>query len=128
MLEAIFDRFVDDSPITVMAEAAMARVLSAERLDALFDQACQGQYVHELLFSTTFYLMADVVVGKRRSIHTRLPVGQGGGGSLGGLGLQQASGHRDRHIPGAGPRRGQRAAGPERTDGGQAAAAGAWLS
>jgi IS4 transposase len=69
MLDPIFDRFIDKSPITVMAAAAMARVLSAKRLDALFEQARQGQYAHQLLFSTTFYLMAAVVAGSRRSIH-----------------------------------------------------------
>ena len=69
MLDSIFDRFVEDSPITVMAGAAMARVLSSERLDALFERASQGQYVNELLFSNTFYLMADVVSGTRKSIH-----------------------------------------------------------
>lgn len=69
MLSPIFDRFVDKSPITVMAAAAMARVLSATRLDALFEKARQDQYVHQLLFSTTFDLMAAVVVGTRRSIH-----------------------------------------------------------
>jgi len=69
MLNPIFDRFIDKSPITVMAAAAMARVLSAARLDALFERARQGQYVHQLLFSTTFYLMAAVVAGTRKSIH-----------------------------------------------------------
>jgi len=69
MLGPIFDRFVDNSPITVMAGAALARVLSAPRLDALFERARQGQYAHRLLFSTTFDLMAAVVAGTRRSIH-----------------------------------------------------------
>ena len=69
MLGPIFQRFVDQSPITVMAAAAIARLLSAERLDALFEKARRGQYAHELLFSTTFYLMAAVVTGTRRSIH-----------------------------------------------------------
>lgn len=69
MLEPIFQPFIDKSPITVMAAAAVARLLSAARLDALFERARQGQYVHELLFSTTFYLMAHVVAGTRRSIH-----------------------------------------------------------
>lgn len=69
MLDPIFARFVDQSPITVMAGAALARLLSAERLDRLFEQARQDQYAHRLLFSTTFELMAAVVAGTRRSIH-----------------------------------------------------------
>jgi hypothetical protein len=69
MLEAIFEPFVTQSPITVMAAAALARVLSPQRLDAVFENARQSQYNHELLFSTTFSLMAPVVAGTRKSIH-----------------------------------------------------------
>lgn len=69
MLDPIFQRFVDQSPITVMAGAALARLLSDQRLDALFEKARQGQYAHQLLFSTVFGLMAAVVAGTRRSIH-----------------------------------------------------------
>jgi IS4 transposase len=69
MLDRIFQPFVNNSPITVMAAAAVARLLSVERLDALFEKARQGQYVHELLFSTIFNLMAAVVAGTRKSIH-----------------------------------------------------------
>ena len=69
MLDAIFQPFVDGSPITVMAAAALNRLLSAERLDALFDQTRTDQYTHRLLFSTLFSLMAAVVTGTRNSIH-----------------------------------------------------------
>jgi IS4 transposase len=69
MLDSIFQPFVDKSPVCVMAAAAVARLLSAQRLDRLFEEARVGQYAHQLLFSTTFYLMADVVSGTRKSIH-----------------------------------------------------------
>ena len=69
MLSKIFERFIQDSPITVMAAAALGRLLSPARLDDLFDQARQGQYTHRLTFSTVFSLMAGVVVGTRKSIH-----------------------------------------------------------
>lgn len=69
MLDRIFKPFVDRSAITVMAAAALARLLSPQRLDSLFEQVRQGQYVHRLLFSTTFELMAAVVAGTRQSIH-----------------------------------------------------------
>jgi hypothetical protein len=69
MLGPIFEPFIDGSPITVMAGAALTRLLSAPRLDALFDKARQGQYHRELLFSTAFHLMAGVVIGTRKSIH-----------------------------------------------------------
>lgn len=69
MLDRIFQPFVDRSPITVMAAAALARLLSVPRLDAVFEKARQGQYAHQLLFSTVFHLMAAVVAGTRKSIH-----------------------------------------------------------
>jgi len=69
MLSKIFAPFIQDSPITVMAAAALGRLLSPARLDDLFDQARQGQYTHRLTFSTVFSLMAGVVVGTRKSIH-----------------------------------------------------------
>lgn len=69
MLDPIFQRFVDKSPITVMAAGVLARLLSAPRLDRLFDRARTAQYAHHLLFSTVFGLMAAVVAGTRKSIH-----------------------------------------------------------
>jgi hypothetical protein len=52
-----------------MAAGAMSRLLSTERLDALFERARVGQYAHRLLFSSTFELMAAVVSGGRKSVH-----------------------------------------------------------
>jgi IS4 transposase len=69
MLDAIFQPFVNGSPITLMAAAAVERLLSAPRLNALFERSRQGQYAHALMFSTLFHLMAGVVSGTRRSIH-----------------------------------------------------------
>lgn len=69
VLESIFRPFVDKSPICVMAAGALSRLLSAERLDALFERARVGQYAHRLLFSATFELMAAVVSGGRKSVH-----------------------------------------------------------
>ena len=69
MLSAVFEPFVNGSPITVMAAAALTRLLSSARLNALFDKARQGQYAHQLMFSAAFELMAGVVIGSRKSIH-----------------------------------------------------------
>jgi hypothetical protein len=69
MLPEVFNPFVDGSPTTVMAAAAITRLLSAARLDALFDESSQNQYANELMFSTVFHLMAGVVTGTRKSIH-----------------------------------------------------------
>jgi hypothetical protein len=69
MLDAIFKPFVEQSPVCVMAVAAVRRLLGNERLDRLFDRARVGQYVRELMFSDLFDLMAAVVSGSRRSVH-----------------------------------------------------------
>jgi hypothetical protein len=69
MLPDVFTPFVNGSPTTVMAAAAITRLLSAPRLDALFDESRQGQYLKGLTFSTVFHLMAGVVTGTRKSIH-----------------------------------------------------------
>jgi hypothetical protein len=69
MLDAIFKPFVEQSPICVMAVAAVRRLLGNDRLDRLFERARVGQYIRELMFPDLFDLMAAVVSGSRRSVH-----------------------------------------------------------
>ena len=69
MLGKIFDRFVEKSPISVMARGTVERVLGAEEIDQLFEEAADRQYTRELLFSTTVDLMSQVVCGSQPSIH-----------------------------------------------------------
>ena len=69
MLDAVFHRFVDQSPVTVMVGGLLERVLTPEKLDAWFEQTAEEQYTRELLFSTVFDLMSQVVCGIRPSMH-----------------------------------------------------------
>jgi len=69
MLDAVFHRFVDQSPVTVMVGGLLERVLTPEKLDAWFEQTAEAQYTRELLFSTVFDLMSQVVCGIRPSMH-----------------------------------------------------------
>ena len=69
MLSEIFQRFVKASPISVMVGGLLARVFCPDELDGLFEQNAQRQYTKELLFSTLFDLMSQVVCGIRPSIH-----------------------------------------------------------
>jgi len=69
MFSPIFNRFVKDSPISVMARAAMERVLNPQQLDEWFDSTAKEQYTKELLFSTVFDVMSQVVCGSRRSVN-----------------------------------------------------------
>jgi IS4 transposase len=61
MLGDVFERFVEKSPISVMVRAALERVLGADRLDLWYERTAQKQYTRELLFSTLYDLMSQVV-------------------------------------------------------------------
>jgi hypothetical protein len=63
MISAIFEQFVEASPVTVMVRAIMERMFSAEKLDALFEQSAENQYTRTLLFSSVVGLMSLVVCG-----------------------------------------------------------------
>src|SRR5437870_2427963 len=63
VMDAILEKFVEKSPVTVMARAAMENALAPETLNALFAQTARTQYMRELLFSSVVELMG-MVVGK----------------------------------------------------------------
>src|SRR5262249_55975658 len=57
MLGAVFARFVEKSPISVMVRASLERVLGADRLDLWYERTAQRQYTRDLLFSSVYDLM-----------------------------------------------------------------------
>jgi hypothetical protein len=61
MLGTVFERFVEKSPISVMVRASLERVLGADRLDLWYERTAQKQYTRELLFSSVYDLMNQVV-------------------------------------------------------------------
>jgi Transposase DDE domain len=69
MLSSIFDRFVEESPISVMARGLMERVFAPTRMNALFENHAQEQFQQELLFSSQVDLMSLVVCGIQKSVH-----------------------------------------------------------
>ena len=69
MLDAVFHRFADQSPATVMVGGLLERVLTPEKLDTWFEQTAEEQYTRTLLFSTVFDLMSQVVCGIQPSMH-----------------------------------------------------------
>ena len=69
MLSPVFTPFIKNSPISVMARGMLERVLNPEQLDEWFDTTAKEQYTKDLLFSTLFNLMSQVVQGSQRSIH-----------------------------------------------------------
>lgn len=77
VMDAIVERFVEQTPITVMARLALQRALDPAWVDAVFEQHRQYQYQGELLFSTMVELMSVVSVGMRPSVHAAFQAAPG---------------------------------------------------
>ena len=69
MLNPVFDQFAEQSPISVMARGMMERILNPVQLDEWFENTAQEQYTRELLFSSVFDIMSQVVCGVHSSVH-----------------------------------------------------------
>lgn len=69
VLSKIFERFVERSPVSVMARAAMENAMAPKALDELFGKHAERQYEKELLFSSVVDLMAVVVCKVQPSVH-----------------------------------------------------------
>jgi hypothetical protein len=63
LLNSVFDRFVQESPVAVMVRGLLEHVLTPASVDALFEQHADHQYTRELLFSQVVDLMGQVVCG-----------------------------------------------------------------
>src|SRR5262249_40491315 len=61
MLGEVFERFVEKSPISVMVRASLERVLGADRLDLWYERTARKQYTRDLLFSSIYDMMNQVV-------------------------------------------------------------------
>ena len=69
MLGKIFERFVEKSPVSVMARGLLERVLNPKTIDEIFERVADLQYTRNLLFSVVFDLMSQVVCGSRKTLH-----------------------------------------------------------
>ena len=83
ILAKVFERFVEKTPVSVMARAAMEHALASETLDTLFEEHADKQYTRELLFSSVVDLMG-VVVALLRDVE---PDVSGGVISVGVIGI-----------------------------------------
>lgn len=68
-LSEVIDRFVEESPTTVMFRATLENAVTPELVDEVFAKNAKRQYCRELLFSTLVNLLALVVTGIRRSVN-----------------------------------------------------------
>ena len=69
-LEAIFHPFIKKSAVSVMARAAMERLLSPKWIDEVFNKTTDGQYTRSLMFSSVFGLMVRVVFKQAKSVRS----------------------------------------------------------
>lgn len=69
ILGEVFERFITESPFSVMLRVLLEQSLPAEEVNALFEQQAQRQYHRELLFSTVVNLMSLVVCGISPSVN-----------------------------------------------------------
>lgn len=68
MIDAMFEKFVEETPITVMVRGIMERIFEPAALDNLFETYAVKQYTRELLFSNVVSLMSLVVSGVHPSV------------------------------------------------------------
>jgi len=69
-LQAVFERFVQKSPVTVMTRAVMENALAPEVIDELFLNNATLQYERKLLFSSVVDLMGMVVCKVQPAVST----------------------------------------------------------
>lgn len=69
ILGEVFERFVQDSPVSVMTQALLENTLPPSTVDSLFEVTAERQYTRDLLFSDVVNLMGMVVCRIRPSIN-----------------------------------------------------------
>ena len=69
LMDQVLARFLEKSPVPVMARALLERALSAGELDEMFERTATQQYTRSLLFSTCVNLLTLVVCRIRKSVN-----------------------------------------------------------
>ena len=69
LLNTVFKRFVQLTPMCVAARVLLESALCPRELDQLFENTAREQYTRTLLFSSCVELMASVVCRVHHSVH-----------------------------------------------------------
>ena len=69
MYSPIIERFAEKSPVPVMVQGILERLLNAKLLDAWFERVRDKQYTRKILFSSLVFMMLEVVCRVRSSVH-----------------------------------------------------------
>jgi len=67
--DPVFQSFVAERPIAVMAQMAIGRLLHSHTVDKTFAMTSEQQYERTMLFSSLTKLMSEVVLGKQPSVN-----------------------------------------------------------
>jgi hypothetical protein len=67
-MDTVFERFVEQSPFSVMTRATLENLFADSFLDQLFEEQAQVQYHRQLAFSTVTTLLTQVVLRFRPSL------------------------------------------------------------
>jgi IS4 transposase len=70
ILGEVFERFAQESPLTVMARGVVENALNPAVVDQLFEEVAEAQYTRKLLFSSVVDLMSLVVCRIKPAIHS----------------------------------------------------------
>jgi len=76
MLNPVFQPFIQESPISVMARGLVERVLNPDQINEWFNSTANEQYTRALLFSSVFDIMTQVVCGSRSSVNAAYQAGK----------------------------------------------------
>ena len=68
-LGEVFERFIQQAPISVMFRTLLEHTLDPAEIDRLFEENADRQYTREVLFSSIVELMGSVVCGAQPSVH-----------------------------------------------------------
>jgi len=70
LLNSVMERFCKECPVSVMTRATLEFALEPGWVDALFERVAGSQYTRQLTLSMMVDLMAPVVCGFRKSVHS----------------------------------------------------------
>lgn len=70
MFDAILQTFAEKSPVTVMVQGLLERLLNAEKIDRWFASVSEVQYTKKILFSSVISVMLQVVCRVHKNVHS----------------------------------------------------------
>jgi len=70
MFRPILQKFSEKSPVTVMVQGLLERILNAKKIDAWFENVGEVQYTRKILFSSLVSMMLQVVCKVKKNVYS----------------------------------------------------------